>query len=104
MNVSTLKPIDEECLVRCAQETGAVVTAEEHLAHGGLGSIVSRVLIERCPVPMSVVALEDVYSPSGESEELLALRGLTPQRISEAARKVIQAKGASQTSGRSRAP
>lgn len=93
VNVSTLKPIDEEAVIRCAEETGAIVTAEEHLDHGGLGSIVSRVVAEKHPVPMSIVAIDDVYTPSGEPDELLELRGLTPARIAEAARGVVERKG-----------
>ena len=93
VNVATVKPIDEECIVRCAEETGAIVTAEEHLAHGGLGSTVSRVLVETCPVPMSMIAIHDVYSPSGEPDELLELQGLTPARIEEAVRSVVERKG-----------
>ena len=93
VNVSTLKPIDQECIIRCAHETGAIVTAEEHLKHGGLGSIVSQVLVENCPVPVSTIAIEDVYSHSGEADELLELRGLTPEKIEVAAREVVARKG-----------
>ena len=93
VNVSTLKPIDQECIIRCAHETGAIVTAEEHLKHGGLGSIVSQVLVENCPVPVSTIAIEDVYSHSGEADELLELRGLTPEKIEVAARGVVARKG-----------
>ncbi|MCH7996185.1 MAG: transketolase family protein, partial [Chloroflexi bacterium] len=93
VNVSTLKPIDQECIIRCAHETGAVVTAEEHLKHGGLGSIVSQVLVENCPVPVSTVAIEDVYSHSGEADELLELRGLTHEKIEVAVREVVARKG-----------
>ena len=93
VNVSTLKPIDQECIIRCAHETGAIVTAEEHLKHGGLGSIVSQVLVENCPVPVSTIAIEDVYSHSGEADELLELRGLTPEKIQVAAREVVARKG-----------
>ena len=93
VNVSTLKPIDQECIIRCAHETGAVVTAEEHLKHGGLGSIVSQVLVENCPVPVSTVAIEDVYSHSGEADELLELRGLTHEKIEAAVRGVMARKG-----------
>ncbi|MCH8088867.1 MAG: transketolase family protein [Chloroflexi bacterium] len=93
VNVSTLKPIDQECIIRCAHETGAIVTAEEHLKHGGLGSIVSQVLVENCPVPVSTVAIEDVYSHSGEADELLQLRGLTPEKIQVAVREVVARKG-----------
>ena len=92
VNVSTLKPFDLETVVRCARETGAVVTAEEHLRHGGLGSIVAEALGEHCPVPLSMVAIDDVYSPSGEADELLKLRGLTPEQIASAAKGVITRK------------
>ena len=92
LSVSTIKPIDEEAIVRCAEETGAMVTAEEHLAHGGLGSIVSRVVAERCPVPLAMVAIDDVYSPSGQADELLELRGLTAARIEASVRSVLQRK------------
>lgn len=93
VNISTLKPIDQECIIRCALETGAIVTAEEHLKHGGLGSIVSQILVENCPVPVSTVAIEDVYSPSGGADELLELRGLTPEKIEVAVRGAVARKG-----------
>ena len=93
VNVSTLKPLDRETVLQCARDTGAVVTAEEHLRHGGLGSIVAETLGEHCPVPMAVVAIEDAYSPSGDADQLLTLRGLTPQHIATAARSVLNRKG-----------
>ncbi len=92
VNVSTIKPIDEETVIRCAEETGAIVTAEEHLEHGGLGSVVSRLLSQNHPTPMSMVAIDDVYSPSGEANDLLELRGLTSARIEEAVRGVARRK------------
>ncbi len=92
VNVSTLKPLDRETVLQCARDTGAVVTAEEHLKHGGLGSIVAEVLGEHCPVPLSMVAIDEVYSPSGEAEQLLKLRGLTPERIAQAAKSVVRRK------------
>ena len=92
VNVSTLKPLDRETVLQCARDTGAVVTAEEHLKHGGLGSIVAEVLGEHCPVPLSMVAIDEVYSPSGEAEQLLEMRGLTPERIAQAAKSVIRRK------------
>ena len=98
VNVSTLKPLDRETVLQCARDTGAVVTAEEHLKHGGLGSIVAEVLGEHCPVPLSMVAIDEVYSPSGEAEELLEMRGLTPERIAQAAKSVIRRK--SENNGR----
>ena len=92
VNVSTLKPLDRETVLQCARDTGAVVTAEEHLRHGGLGSIIAETLGEHCPVPMSVVAIDDVYSPSGEADQLLQMRGLTPERIAQAARSAVARK------------
>lgn len=99
VNVSTLKPLDRESVLQCARDTGAVVTAEEHLKHGGLGSIVAEVLGEHCPVPLSMVAIDEVYSPSGEADELLQMRGLTPERIAQAARSVIRRKTGNNGSG-----
>lgn len=92
VNVSTLKPLDRETVLQCARDTGAVVTAEEHLRHGGLGSIIAETLGEHCPVPMSMVAIDDVYSPSGEADQLLQMRGLTPERIAQAARSAVERK------------
>ena len=92
VNVSTLKPLDRETVLQCARDTGAVVTAEEHLRHGGLGSIIAETLGEHCPVPMSMVAIDDVYSPSGEADQLLQMRGLTPERIAQAARSAVARK------------
>ena len=92
VNVSTLKPLDRETVLQCARDTGAVVTAEEHLRHGGLGSIIAETLGEHCPVPMSMVAIDDVYSPSGEADQLLQMRGLTPDRIAQAARSAVARK------------
>ena len=99
VNVSTLKPLDRETVLQCARDTGAVVTAEEHLKHGGLGSIVAEVLGEHCPVPLSMVAIDEVYSPSGEAEELLEMRGLTPERIAQAAKSAIRRKAGSNGRG-----
>lgn len=92
LNMSTLKPIDTEAILRAARETGTLVTAEEHLQYGGLGSAVSQVVAERYPVPMSFVAIKDTYTKSGKPEELLKLRGLTADDIQDSVRSVIRRK------------
>lgn len=71
LSMSSLKPLDEDAVVKAAQETGAIITVEEHLRHGGLGSVVAQILAEKRPVPMSIIAINDTYSKSGKAEELL---------------------------------
>ena len=89
LNMSTLKPVDEAAIIKSAAETGAVVTAEEHLEHGGLGSTVARVVARNCPVPMEFVALKDTYAKSGKPAELLQRYGLTAKDIVAAVHKVV---------------
>ncbi|MBI4297173.1 MAG: transketolase family protein [Chloroflexi bacterium] len=93
LNMATLKPLDTEAVVRAARETGAIVTAEEHLQHGGLGSAVAQATAQACPVPMGFVAIRDVYTKSGKAEELLRSRGLTARDIAGAVRAVVARKG-----------
>jgi transketolase len=92
LNMSTLKPIDEAAIIKAARETGAIVTAEEHLEHGGLGSIVSQVVVKNSPVPMEFVAIKDTYSQSGKPAELLEAYGLTTKNIEKTVKKVLQRK------------
>ena len=92
VNMPTLKPLDEEILVKAGAETGAVVVAEEHLAHGGLGSRVAQVLAREKPVPMSFVNLGDRHASSGKAEELLQRYKLTAKDIEEAVKQVIKRK------------
>ncbi len=92
LNMSTLKPIDEAAIIQAAAETGAIVTAEEHLEHGGLGSIVARVLAKHHPVPVEFVAIKDTYAESGSPAELLQKYGLTADDIEQAVRSVLTRK------------
>ncbi|MBA7642572.1 Apulose-4-phosphate transketolase subunit B [subsurface metagenome] len=92
LNMSTLKPIDESAIIKAATETGAIVTAEEHLEHGGLGSAVARVLARHRPVPMEFIAIKDTYAKSGKAAELLQRYGLTAKDIEQAVRAVIERK------------
>ncbi len=92
VNMSTLKPIDEAAII-AATETGAIVTAEEHLEHGGLGSAVARVVVRHRPVPMEFVAIKDTYAKSGKPAELLQRYGLTAKDIVWAVRAAVKRKG-----------
>ena len=92
LNMPTLKPVDEAAIIRAAAETGAIVTAEEHLEHGGLGSAVARVVAKYHPVPMDFVAIKDTYAKSGKPAELLQRYGLTAKDIEQAVHRLIKRK------------
>jgi len=92
LNMPTLKPIDEAAIIRAASETGAIVTAEDHLEHGGLGSIIAQVIARNSPVPMEFVAIKDTFAKSGKPAQLLQRYGLTAKDIEQAARLAIKRK------------
>ena len=92
LNMPTLKPIDKYAIVKAARETGAIVTAEEHQEHGGLGSIVARIVGKTHPVPMAFVAVKDVFGMSGKPAELLERYGLMAKDIAGAVREAIKRK------------
>jgi transketolase len=92
LNMPTLKPIDEAAIVTAATETGAIVTAEDHLQHGGLGSEVAQVVIGHCPVPMEFIAIKDTYAKSGKATELLQRYGLTAKDIEKAVHSLVKKK------------
>ncbi|MGC1274597.1 MAG: transketolase C-terminal domain-containing protein [Planctomycetaceae bacterium] len=81
LDMHTVKPVDREAVVKAAQETGAIVIAEEHLHHGGLGSVVAQVVSETHPVRMAYVDVGDTYAESGDPEGLLQKYGLTAENI-----------------------
>lgn len=93
LDMHTVKPIDRQAVIAAARETGAIVTAEEHLAAGGMGSQVARVVAENYPVPVKMVAIEDTYAQSGKPEELLRVYGLTAEHIVACAKEAISLKG-----------
>jgi transketolase len=92
IDMHTLKPLDEATVVRAAQETGALVTAEEHLLEGGLGSAVARVIAEHHPAPIAFVGLRNTYAESGKGAELLEKYGLTAPAIVAAVEQVMARK------------
>jgi transketolase len=81
----TVKPCDEAAIVAAAKDTGRIVVAEEHLLHGGLGSVVAMTVARRCPVPMRFVGINDTFAESGTPEGLLKKYGLTSDAIVAAA-------------------
>lgn len=93
VNMHTIKPIDEACIIKAARETGAIVTAEEHQKYGGLGSAVAEVVVRHCPVPMAMVAVDDSFGESGTPEELLKAYHLKDTDIAAAVRDVVKKKG-----------
>ena len=92
LNMATFKPVDEAAIIKAAVDNGAIVTAEEHLEHGGLGSIVARVVGQHQPVPMEFVAIKDTYAKSGKPDELLQRYGLTSRDIEQAVHAVLKRK------------
>ena len=92
INMSTIKPIDRELIINAAKETKAIVTAEEHSIVGGLGSAVSEVVSEECPVVVKKVGVKDVFGESGTPAELLEKHGLTAKHIVESVKEAINNK------------
>ena len=92
INIHTLKPIDEEIIVKAANETGAILTAEEHNIIGGLGSAVSEVVSENYPVPVLRVGIKDVFGESGKPADLLEKYGLTANEIVKTVKKAMTIK------------
>ena len=91
VDMHTIKPIDEELIIECARETGAIVTVEEHSVCGGLGSAVAEVLAEHMPVPMTRIGATD-FAESGDYEQLLVKYGYGPESIAEKCEKVMKRK------------
>lgn len=88
----TLKPLDVEMVLRAAGETGAIVTAENNMFYGGLGSAVAEVLVENRPVPMKRIGVRDIFTESGPYLDLLDKYGLSARHIEAAVEEVIARK------------
>ena len=89
LDMHTLKPVDKGAVIKAAEQTGAIVTVEDHNILNGLGSAVAEVIVENRPVPMERIGLRDTFAESGEYEELLEKYGLNTRHITEAARKAM---------------
>ncbi len=92
IDMHTIKPIDEELVLKCAKETGAIVTAEEHNIIGGLGEAVCGVLSEKLPTPVLRVGTEDTFGRSGKVAPLMEMYGLTPENIAKKVKAAIALK------------
>ncbi len=90
IDMSTVKPIDQDAIVKAAKETGAIVTAEEHSIIGGLGSAVCEVVAEEYRAPVRRVGIKDVFGQSGEVEEMMRAYGLTPENLARTAHDVMK--------------
>jgi transketolase len=93
IEMHTLKPLDRDLLLQAAEETGALVTAEEHTIIGGLGSAVSEVLAEHRPTPLERVGIRDQFCPTGRDlDKLMDACGLSVAQVVAAARRVLERK------------
>lgn len=86
VNLCTIKPLDEELVLKAAQECGRVITCEEHSVIGGLGEAVSSLLSEKCPTPVRRIGVNDEFGHSGPAAALLKQFGLSAEHIVEVAR------------------
>lgn len=93
VNMATVSPLDRDAVLTAARETGALVTAEEHLLQGGLGSAVASLLAGSLPTPVEMVGLTG-YGESGDPQRLLEKYGLTPVHVAEAVKRAVARKGA----------
>lgn len=92
INIHTIKPLDEEAILKSVSKTGCIVTAEEHNRLGGLGESVAQTLVTNNPVPQEFVAVDDQFGESGKPADLMEKYGLNAASIVEAAKKAIARK------------
>jgi transketolase len=91
--VHTLKPLDKDMILKCAAETGAVITAEEHNIIGGLGSAVAEVLGDQLPTPLERVGIRDTFCPTGRDlDKLMDACGLSVDEVIKAAHRALARK------------
>ena len=93
INCHTIKPLDNKTILQAAEETGAIITVEEHQITGGLGGAVAELLSQNFPVPLKIIGVEDRFGESGEPNELLEKFGLTKEAIIKAVTQVLRMKG-----------
>jgi transketolase len=89
LNLSTIKPLDEDAIIRAAKDAGAVVTVEEHQIAGGMGSAVAECLVKHYPVPIEFIGVNDQFGQSGTPDELIEHYGMGEKHIHAAAIKAI---------------
>ncbi len=92
INCHTIKPLDRDAILKAAQDTGAIVTVEEHQVTGGLGGAVAELISQHFPVPLKIIGIEDRFGESGKPDELLEKFGLTVEAITKAVTHVLRMK------------
>ncbi len=92
VNMHTIKPIDQEILVKVAKQVNAVVTAEQHVLDGGLGSAVATVLARNYPVPVEMIGIDNRFGQSGDPDILFKEYHLLPEDIVVAAKRAVERK------------
>lgn len=90
VDMHTLKPLDEETILKAAAETGRIITIEEHNIHGGLGAAVAEVVAQNKPVPMKILGIPDEPTVTGTSAEVFNHYGLTAENAATIARKMVE--------------
>jgi transketolase len=92
INIHTIKPLDDEAILKSVAKTRCVVTAEEHMINGGLGDSIAQLLSRKLPTPMEMVAVDDKFGESGTPDELMTKFGLDTVNVVDAVMKVISRK------------
>lgn len=90
LNMHTIKPLDEEAIIKAAKETGHIITVEEHSIYGGLGAAVSEVVVQNAPVPMKIVGIKDEAAITGTSKEIFNYYGLSKENLVKLAKELIE--------------
>lgn len=89
VDMHTIKPLDDEVIIKAARETGSIITVEEHSINGGLGSAVAEVVVKNCPVPMEILGIPDEHTVTGESLDVFGHYGLTEKGIYKTALNIL---------------
>lgn len=92
INIHTIKPIDQEIIIKAAKETGKIITAEEHQIIGGLGSAVAEVLAKSAPTTMRMIGMNDQFGESGKPEELMRKYGMKSENIVQVSLNMLEEK------------
>lgn len=92
INLHTVKPLDNDIIIKAAKETGAIVTAEEHQINAGMGSAVAECIVKNQPVPIEIIGVNDTFGESGQPEELMKKYGLKSSYIIDSIKKVLSRK------------
>jgi transketolase len=90
MDMHTIKPLDETAILQAAEETGRIITVEEHSIHGGLGAAVAELLIQNSPVPMRIMGIPDEPTVTGTAAEVFQHYGLTAANIAQVALSMLE--------------